>query len=1843
MGNYGPQRQRLIKDTTTVKRWYKLYKSGTHWVIATIGATILGLVIFSTTASADEASTETATNTSVVTGTTSAPTEVAIQTTATSDAVSLVNETQYEPTDEAADTSPQAETPTTQSTTTDTPTASTENSVPIPSQSTDTATTSQTGSSVPDTVQKVIAPPQTTTQSTLATQVDNKSTSVASSGMSTKVASAVIESSVTTANAEPTAINLALTDTAIPAAAPGSLAMPVVPTFVVPAPIAANSDITPNAKFPQNYGITAIGDANNKYIYTQQADGTWVATSLGTTFNQPWSKPSYNIMATNTREIDGIPYLTAQSVLTFNVPVQLLQLPFTVAALPPMPYVWVNASLVTGDTVKLGATDSIFTNGNWSSPNQIATPATASGRLTNPITGTLSVDGTGITDEGAISWMTFRSVDLTQYRLLLGYLATKTFQLAPVITSWQAGDSVMSGTGVGAENTITIYKADGTALIRTAVDDQGNWTVNLNGFDQSQPLYVVESNDLGDLPGVTTVTQYATASRNVVFLDESGDLLRPSLPQTLAVFNDSTATITATGQVNWVTGKWQPSVPNGEFSSVQLPVIPDYYATVETVPAESFEALDPTNITKPIETLIEYNHLASWVPSEPGMAPIPYPNDPNNPSGVLDSNSPDAPGIPFIAGKTPQGPDGTPLTPKNQTDPSQGYLLPMPIDPGTPTPIQYVADTQYGTVTYQDVQDDAHPAMLGLVDTLSGDSDSTSPYTTAARIAALISQGYVLVNDGFPADGLVFDQDTTQDQAYVVTFDHGTAMITPAEPGNPGQPVDSSNPNGPTWPANSDDVTALTSTVTQTVNFIDADTGVPLAVAHVAELTFERSATVDLVTGTITPSTDWVATVENTATTPATTFDEVPSPWISGYIADRKAIAAKPDIQATDADIVETVTYSKVSAWTPTDPNLPPIPYAVDPNNPDALLPTTDSKTPVIPNIPGKTPNGPDGKPLTPVDANNLNAGFIPPTPSDPMQPTSIDYIADTQKATVTYQDVQVADEPVTLSNDDLSGDSETTSSYTTAERIKGLIGQGYVLVNDGFPAAGLVFDTDTDVDQNFIVTVTHGEAVITTQTPGNPGAPIDIDHPEGPKWPTGSDTVADLQKTVTETINYLIAGTTINVAQAHTDTVSFQQSAHVDLVTGKITPNGDWTATTKHTDGTDDTIFDTVISPAIPGYIADRATVDEITTVTQNSADVVETVTYTKVGAWTPTDPQLPPITYVVNSEKPNELLPTTDPKSPVIPNIPGKTPVGPDGKPLAPVDSANLAAGFIPPTPADPTQPTLIDYVADVQKAMVTYQDVVDVTHPITLGDVDELTGVSEAMSPYTTANRINELMAQGYVLVADGFPAAGLVFDTDATVDQAYVVTFTHGKATITTENPGQPGELIDFDEPTGPKWPIGSDNVAALSKTVTATITYVDVNGQTLAPDFSDSITFTRAGQVDLVTGVVTPAADWQVPADTTFDAVINPVILGYFTSQPTVVAVADITPNSADIVNQVIYQKLGYWVTPESGVDPIAYPNDPDHSNGSLDSTNPQAPVIPYVPGKTPQGPNGEPLTPKNPNDPIQGYVPPAPDQLNQDTMIMYVPDSDGGTDTDPDTAGETGTNPDTSGETTPNPGTGGETSTNSDTSGETTPNPGTGGETGTNPDTGGETTPNPGTGGGTDTNPGTDSETPPNPGTGGETDTNPGTNGETTPTPGTDNGTSTSPDTGNGTPPTLGTNGDVGVIPGNGNDNAIAPNPNVDGETPSVGTSLVPGSKTPQSAAPIQIEAVNPATTPVKRAPVPSVRTVTAATTATLQTKAQVNGNLPQTDESTNVLAVLGLGLLSLIGLGRFARRRKQK
>nr|WP_243673721.1 hypothetical protein [Lactiplantibacillus plantarum] len=182
-------------------------------------------------------------------------------------------------------------------------------------------------------------------------------------------------------------------------------------------------------------------------------------------------------------------------------------------------------------------------------------------------------------------------------------------------------------------------------------------------------------------------------------------------------------------------------------------------------------------------------------------------------------------------------------------------------------------------------------------------------------------------------------------------------------------------------------------------------------------------------------------------------------------------------------------------------------------------------------------------------------------------------------------------------------------------------------------------------------------------------------------------------------------------------------------------------------------------------------------------------------------------------------------------------------------------------------------VTYQANLETAMVTY---VDATTGHRLGTSVTLTGRFGTQADYQPTTMIAQYTQAGYVLMGSDYPATGVTFN-QAGVVQKYTVYLAHNKIVITA--PDQ------------------------LTKTITQTVHYQDQARHTLQADTIRTLTFTRSGIEDAVTGVAT-YRDWA-PTGLNFTAISAPTIAKYHALTATTQAVA-ITAASADDVQTLTY-------------------------------------------------------------------------------------------------------------------------------------------------------------------------------------------------------------------------------------------------------------------------------------------------------------------------------------------------
>ena len=890
---------------------------------------------------------------------------------------------------------------------------------------------------------------------------------------------------------------------------------------------------------------------------------------------------------------------------------------------------------------------------------------------------------------------------------------------------------------------------------------------------------------------------------------------------------------------------------------------------------------------------------------------------------------------------------------------------------------------------------------------------------------------------------------------------------TPVDPNNPIQPdkpIDPNNPEGPKW--TKDLIDKLRDTrqekVTRTITYKYSDvttdlkdddaskagTDVKENVTVTNTVTFKRPVTIDPITKEFTYG-DWIADNNDT-----TLEGNVILPVVDGYIATGDVEASKKDVtdvKATDKDITEKVVYKALGKYVPVVPEgftPPTIENPQYPNSEDPSKPGTP--TTKIPEIPGTTPVGPDGKKLE----KDPTGGYkVPPVPKNPTENTTITYVKDGSQVAVTHfievnSATDKTEKGVVAQSIVDTGDTGKvfTKGQSVTDTINVLKAKGYTVVENGYPENG-TFDADATTNQEYKVLVTVNQIPVTPETeipdpntpedptkPIQPGKPIDPQNPNGPKWtPELIKELEDGRKEeVKRTIKYIYSdGISVedsnltSVADKKEKTLTFKRSATINPVTGKIT-FGDWSAAQT---------FEEVTSPAIDNAIVDRATVPA-KEVTATADDITEIVIYSKLGSYIPVVPDgvtVPPGTDITAKVYPKNPNDPTKPGTPTttIPEIPGTTPVGPNGKPL----EKDPNGGYkVPPVPTDPTQNTTITYVKDgSQVAIVHFVDESGKAVHTSLVEA------GNAGAKFTKAGEvtkvIDELKAEGYVVVPNkvnqkDYPAeAERVFDSvddkgDKGVSQVYYVTVAK-PIPVTPTNPKtpkedpqnpNPGDPIDPKNPNGPTWTKDALDKLNNIKSVTRTITYIkdgttEEVSPTEAPKWTDKVSFTRTVVVNPKDGSVVgydttgdgiadvaatdTTSGWKAAGTAKFTEKTSPVVKGYVVkpnqdTQGDLVeadgskvkaSTTDLTVDSPNQDLKVRYVPVGKLVpkvpegvTPPTPVTPTPYENVPGEPGkvvppSPTKPTDPQDPNSPRVP-VIPHVPGYTPKIPKDPTKPV---------------------------------------------------------------------------------------------------------------------------------------------------------------------------------------------------------------------------------------------------------------------------------
>lgn len=177
---------------------------------------------------------------------------------------------------------------------------------------------------------------------------------------------------------------------------------------------------------------------------------------------------------------------------------------------------------------------------------------------------------------------------------------------------------------------------------------------------------------------------------------------------------------------------------------------------------------------------------------------------------------------------------------------------------------------------------------------------------------------------------------------------------------------------------------------------------------------------------------------------------------------------------------------------------------------------------------------------------------------------------------------------------------------------------------------------------------------------------------------------------------------------------------------------------------------------------------------------------------------------------------------------------------------------------------------------------------------------TGGSGSDINYSTEDTINKYKKLGYTLVSDDFTTdAGQDYDYDTAVRQEFLVVIKPRIEEV--PNTAVPGQPVDPTDPNSPVWPDSINNLETTQE-VTRTTEYkyedgtpvrVDATGNILPKDSTEgtplvkteTVTFTRPAQVNLVTGEVT-YGEWAADSTDVLNGNLIPEISDYTATRTT---------------------------------------------------------------------------------------------------------------------------------------------------------------------------------------------------------------------------------------------------------------------------------------------------------------------------------------------------------------------
>ena len=206
--------------------------------------------------------------------------------------------------------------------------------------------------------------------------------------------------------------------------------------------------------------------------------------------------------------------------------------------------------------------------------------------------------------------------------------------------------------------------------------------------------------------------------------------------------------------------------------------------------------------------------------------------------------------------------------------------------------VTYTTDDQRADVTF--VDDTTKADITKLTET--GKSGAAMTMDVSGKVSELETHGYELVDNGY-GNGQTFDTDKTVDQHFTVHMKEIVETITPNTPKTTGDQMNTDGTKYPSGLTESD----LRHVTTRVIHYVDDD-GNTLFPDNTAKVTFERTATVNHVTGKTSYSAWSVAGTD--------TLPEVASPEKKGMTASVTKVPSTKATETTDSFEV-TVKYAK--------------------------------------------------------------------------------------------------------------------------------------------------------------------------------------------------------------------------------------------------------------------------------------------------------------------------------------------------------------------------------------------------------------------------------------------------------------------------------------------------------------------------------------------------------------------------------------------------------------------------------------------------------------------------------------------------------------------------------------------------------------------------------------------------------------------------------------------------------------------------------------------------------------------------------------------------------------------